>query len=416
MKVVLPYGTEAVPVVFPDTAEVQLIYPNEVPAGDEDEIITRALDSPVSGPYIQDFLSGPEEVWCIVNDATRPTPTPRMLRAVLGGLPESDRGKVRFMVATGSHRAPTDAEWPVIIGDSSGLGRVVVHDARAEDQLAVLGRSPGGHEIRLNKRIVDAEKLLLLNSVEPHYFAGYTGGRKSVFPGVAAYDTIERNHRLALEPGARSLRLSGNPVHEDMMACMDLLADKKIFSFQTVLNHRHRVVSAFAGGPDQSFERAVEKADGVFSVSLGESADAVVVVVLPPKDINLYQAQNAVENGRRILKEGGILILVTPCREGIGPDNFFRLLCDSENVTNVLERARMGYRLGYHKAVKFAETVQRGEVWTVTSLPDNQEREVFLHPFASIQNAVDQAYRMKGTGARTAVLFVGDKTVPTVTR
>jgi nickel-dependent lactate racemase len=416
MKVKLPYGRDTVPVVFPDNTDVQLIYPNEVPVGDEDEIIGGALDSPVSGPPIQDFFSGREEVWFILNDATRPTPTPRMLKAVLDRLPEIDRDKIRFMVATGSHRAPTDGEWSAIIGDRSRLARTVVHDARDEDQLAVLGRSPQGHQIILNKEIVKADKLVLLNSVEPHYFAGYTGGRKSIFPGVAAYDTIERNHRLALEPGAGSLKLSGNPVHEDMMAGMSLLNDKKIYSLQTVLNRRHRVVSAYAGDLDQSFGQAVDTADDVFSVTVEEEADIVVVVVLPPKDINLYQAQNAVENGRRVLKKGGIMILVTPCREGIGPDNFFHLLCDSENVTNVLERARMGYRLGYHKAVKFAETVQGGEIWTVTSLPDHQVRGIFLRPFASIQNAVDLAYQTKGAGARTVVLLDGDKTVPTVTR
>jgi len=415
MTVQIPFGGGKVPLDVASSHPLHLLYPNRVPSAAGTGTIEAALSTPLASCSLEEFMRGSGEIWFIVNDATRPTPTAMMLSAIHARVGETAMRRVRFLVATGSHPAPTKENLKRIFGPfyRELKERIEVHDAGDPTSLTRLGGSNAGHEIAINRHIATAERVILLNSVEPHYFAGYTGGRKSIFPGVAGYRTIEQNHRLAMEKGATSLKLKGNPVHEEMMAAMELLGDKPLFSLQLVLDHRHRVVGAFSGHLEKTHARAVEKADEVFAVETTVRADIVVVVVLPPKDVNLYQAQNAVENGRRVLQPNGILILVSPCREGIGPPRFHQLLSACGDPSEVYERVRQeGYRLGYHKAVRFAETLAGAEVWAVTGIEAGVLRSMFLRPFGDLREAVGEACARKGSSASLAVLMDGDKTVP----
>ncbi|MEJ2067607.1 MAG: lactate racemase domain-containing protein, partial [Deltaproteobacteria bacterium] len=145
-------------------------------------------------------------------------------------------------------------------------------------------------------------KIVAISSVEPHYYAGYTGGRKSFFPGAASYQTMEHNHRLALEEGVAPMALTGNPVHEDMVEAMGTLEGKEIYSLQVVLDRFHRICAAFAGSLEGSFAAAVQKAREVFAVEISARADIVVTIAPAPMDIDLYQAHKAIEHGKPALK------------------------------------------------------------------------------------------------------------------
>lgn len=411
MIVNIPYDGKVIGIDIPDRFQADIIYPNQVPGQRWKRCFARALENPVNSVSFKAFIQDSDELLFIVNDATRPTPTAK----ILGLLKRDLAGKTcRFLVATGTHRAPSGREIRSIFGKIYDEFRtnIFIHDARARDQMFRAGVAAGGHDIWINRAVAEAQKIVTINSVEPHYFAGFTGGRKSFFPGVAGYITVEQNHRHALSPRSSSLRLEGNPVHEDMMDSLRVLDGKDIFSIQVVLDRHHDVVAAYAGDIRHSFLMAVQKAREVFSVRVRGKADIVVSVVLPPKDINLYQCQNAMENAKRILRKGGILIVVSRCRDGIGPSGFFELLSGCRTVGEVLKKVGRGYRLGYHKAAKFASLADMAEIWAVTGLPESQLSRVFMRSFSGIQQAISQAIAIKGSEAEIAILMDGDKTVP----
>ena len=322
--------------------------------------------------------------------------------------------KVRFLIATGIHRAPTDEEYDFVFGDLRKTfgGSIYAHDARADKDLVSIGFSRNGTEMIVNRMAVEAHKLIIIGSVEPHYFGGYTGGRKSFLPGVAAYKTIEQNHKYALRPEARALALQGNPVHEDMMDALKTIEDKEIFSIQTVLDPEKRLYAVTAGNIRTSFDAAIEKADEVFSVPIKRKADIVVSVAPYPMDVDLYQSQKAIDNGKLALKEGGILIMVSKCREGIGEESFYNLLAGSDTPKGALETIDRGFVLGYHKAAKMAEVAEWAQMWAVSELPEEKVRNCFMKPFRSVQAAVDAAVEEKGKDAAVTVLTEGSVTVP----
>lgn len=412
MRLEIPYGKDGkVTVKVPDARVAGVFAPNDVPIGDETAVLRAAVERPIHAPPLREFLRGGGEVLFLVNDATRPTPTARVLDVIEEDLAGLD---VRFLVATGIHRAPTEEEYRQIFGHHLDRyrDRIHAHDAR-RDEMVTLGTSRAGTTMQVNRIGAQAERIVIIGSVEPHYFAGYTGGRKSFLPGIASFQTIEQNHKLALRPEAKALALEGNPVHEDMIDALSTVR-KAVFSIQTVLDKHHRVYAATAGHITDSFLAAIDKANEVFGARIPARADVVVSVVKYPQDIDLYQAQKGLDNGKLALAPGGILILVAKCRTGIGEESFARLLSSSDNPAHALDRIAARYVVGYHKAAKMAEIGLWAEMWAVTDLPPERVQGLFLRPFGSVQAALDAALAEKGKDAKVLFLLDGGLTVPLV--
>ncbi len=411
MRVDIRYGRDGCESVhIPEERFIGTFQPNEVLSRPAEEEIGAALNSPFGGESIESFLEGGEDILFIVNDGTRPTPTAAVLKALSKRV---DLGKARFLVATGTHREPTEEEYQMIFGDllDELRGRIYSHDS-VNDPMVDLGRSKNGTPMEVNKMAVDADRLIIITSVEPHYFAGYTGGRKSFMPGVASYRSIEINHKMAMRPEAQALVLEGNPVHEDMMDALEVV-DKRIFSVQVVLDRHQDVYRAAAGELHQAFFQAVEWANEVFSVDIPEKADVVISVAPYPMDVDLYQSQKALDNGKWALKEGGTIIMVSKCREGVGQDAFLDQLCSCADPRELIERLNLEYRLGYHKAAKMAEISTWAKVSAVTDLDPELMERAGLRPFPSVQAALRAACE-ENPGARILVLTDGSITIPRV--
>ncbi|MFC1936924.1 nickel-dependent lactate racemase [Chloroflexota bacterium] len=413
MLIEVPYGQETTRVEIGEDRVAGILEANDVFVADETETVQQAIENPVNSKSFRDFLSDARDVLFIVNDATRPTPTARVLEILYDDIKNHD---MKFIVATGAHRAPTDEEYRQIFGRyyEEFKSRIYTHDARADKDMVYAGTSRNGTEMYVNRLGIEAHKMAIISSVEPHYFAGYTGGRKSFLPGIAAYKSIEQNHRFAMDPSAKAMVLDGNRVHEDMVDALGAIRDKEIFSIMTVLDRNHRVYAATAGHIDDSFMAAVDKAKDVFAVKIQEKAEVVVSVTKFPMDIDFYQSQKALENGRLALKEGGILILVSKCRCGTGDETFIRLLCDCAAPEDALVKIKEGYVLGYHKAVKMAEILLWAEIYGVTDLPDEVLKGVFITPFSSLQEALNDALRKTGPDAKVLFMLDGSMIIPTL--
>ena len=412
MRIEIPYGEGRETAEIPDQNVGEIVHPNELPEADEISVLRQALDNPIGSVGLSEFLKGADSALVIVNDATRPTPTAKVLREISAHL---EGVEVKYIVATGMHRAPTEEEYRFIFGElyDDVSSNVFSHDSK-QSPMVDLGRTSRGTDVRMNSIIQETDRIIVIGSVEPHYFAGYTGGRKAFIPGVSAYETIEQNHKLALSLEAQALRLEGNPVHEDMMETMELLADKKVFSIMSVLDRNHEICAAFSGGLTESFEAAVKKADHVFVVPLKGKAEVVVAVTSFPHDIDLYQSQKALDNAKYAVKEGGILILVSACRTGVGPDTFLKLLASAETPKQALDKIAEGYKLGYHKAAKMAEIGLDKKMYAVTGLDRETAVKAHLIPMASVQEALDSALNEMGEAAKVTFIMDAVITVPKI--
>lgn len=412
MRVEVPYGGGIEAVEVPDENLGEIVYQKDVKTDDRVQIILDAVKKPLGSPPLSKFLNGAKDLLVIVNDATRPTPTWRIITAILPFLLNK---KTRFIVATGMHRAPTEEEYHYIFGDLWAAIKDDVHSHDSKnDEMVFLGTSKNGTPIKINKMVADADRIIVVSSVEPHYFAGYTGGRKSFLPGVSAYETIEANHKLALSLDAQSLKLDGNPVAEDMDDAMRLLKHKKIFSIMTVLDKSHRTCSAYAGDLKESFKMAKKMADEVFVIDLKRKYDIVVAVTAFPYDIDLYQSQKALDNAKYAVRDGGIIILVSACRDGIGPPNFLNLLGSASSPKEALDKIATGYKLGYHKAAKMAEIGLKCKMMALTRLPPEVARKAHLTPVSSLQEAIDSAIRELGPSSKVTFIMDAVITVPRI--
>ena len=413
MFVDIPYGGKKIRIKI--TEKYEVLTPNKVRVKDENEIITQGLRNPIDKESLEEFVANAKQLLVIVNDATRPTPTAKILKHLYPII--SSHPNIKFLIATGIHRAPTQKEYRFIFGDlyKKFQNRIYSHDARKDEDMIYLGRSKNGTEMYINKMVPETKNILVIGSVEPHYFAGYTGGRKSFLPGVASYKTIEMNHKLALDNNASPLSLKENPVNIDMIDAMNVLKNINVFSIQTILTGDHKIYAVTSGDLTRSFEIAIKYANEIFCVPLKEKGNIVITVAPYPMDIDLYQSQKALENGKLALQEDGIIILVSKCRAGIGEKTFLELLSKADTPQKVFEIISRGYKLGYHKAARIAQLKTWAEIWAVTSLNDKIIRKTMMKPYKDIQSAVDDAIKTiktKGKQPKIIILPSGSLTVP----
>ncbi|OPZ78214.1 MAG: hypothetical protein BWY79_00844 [Actinobacteria bacterium ADurb.Bin444] len=426
-RIAVPYAGGLAETEAPSGAKVLWAHAPIGTETDPRDMITRALAAPraqslvpsVFRPVLDPSTDGRMVV--VVNDATRPTPTGLALEALRsrGLLPETavKSGRVEILVATGSHARGTDSDLEQILGSANmeALSAAVRwHDGHDAAAHVYLGKTQRGTPVWVDRAVVTAHSLVLINSVEPHYFAGYTGGRKSIVPGVAGFATIEANHRFALDPAADILALAGNPVHEDLEEAVAMLRVGPLFSIQLVLDGAQVATAAFAGGLHETFASAVDAAARAFVVDIPHRFDIVVTTAAPPMDYDLYQSQKALENAAQAVRPGGALILVSGCRHGIGGRAFFDLLAAAGNPDAALRAAHASYRLGYHKAARLASLAQQFRLLAVTGLQPHESRTVFLEPFRTLDEALAAAQADLGPEPSILVLPDGCVTVPRV--
>ena len=416
MDITVPYGKdEKLTLNLNEKNLIGIFEPNEVDKFDEEKLIKDGLNTPLNQAKFDEFINTNEKIVVIVNDGTRPTPTAKVLKQIYPKI--KDKDKV-FIIANGCHRDPTLDEYEMIFSkeiyeEISKKGEVHSHNAK-DDEMVYLGESKNKTQMYLNKIVANAKKVIVIGSVEPHYFAGYTGGRKAFLPGTAAYDTITQNHKLALSLDAKALKLDGNPVHEDMVDAMKVLSGIDIFAIMSVLDRDHGIYHVSSGDLNDSFYDCIKKADEVFCVEIPRKADIVISVAPYPMDVDLYQSQKAMDNGKLALKDGGILITVAKCRTGIGPKTFYDLMASAPTPKEVLEKIEKEYKLGYHKAAKMAEISLWAKTWAVSDLSDEEMRDVHFKPYHDLQKAVDDAFSELGSDAEVIILPAGSMTVPKV--
>lgn len=313
----LPYGSSGFALSF-DPERFEIVAPPEVPHSTKQFLI--------DSPPLEEIARG-KRVLLIVSDLTRPTGTLEFLPPLL----ESIRGasKVAFLFATGLHRPLKDADKIAIVGETIFKAYPML-DHYPDQSNVYAGTTSRGNRVEINSQVFDYDLIVLTGSIGFHYFAGFTGGRKSLMPGVAAQTTIHFNHLLVLNqngpgrnPDVRVARLEGNPVHEDIVEGVKLVG-KPLFVFNTILDRRKKIEKVYAGHWERAHRAGCEDYLASHSVRLKTRRPLAVVSAGGfPRDINMIQTHKAYEFAQHAVEPGGTIILLAECREGMGHANFF---------------------------------------------------------------------------------------------
>jgi len=409
MKTTVLYAQLPTEIDLPESWSVREIRPKSVESTDAAVLIRRALEKPIDHERFGEFLARYESLLVIVNDHARGTPTPAILREIVPQL----RGK-RFgiIVASGTHALPSETDLrEVILGEfyDELRQRVIFHESK-NSEMIYLGTTSRGTRVEINRVVEDYDALIAINSVEPHYFAGFTGGRKSILPGIAAFDTIESNHSMALLDEARLLSLRGNPLHEDLEEAAHFLVDRKpVFAINTVQDGEGRIAQVVAGDIFKQLYVAADTAREIYAPMIEHPADIVIAVVHPPFDHDLYQGAKGFENTRFAVRDGGILILVAACYGGIGAEDYAQMMtcADSpEELYQKFQEIKQHYQLGWHKVGSIPPFLAKNQLWMVTKMDSDTVARMHMRRFGTLQEAIDAAREVVGEEAD--ILLVHD--------
>ncbi len=410
----LPYGHGALKARVPDANLQGVLLPKQsTAAADEATLLRQALAAPIGTPRLRDMVQPGQKVVIVTSDLTRPCPSERLLPPVLAelaaaGVPDGD---VSVVMALGLHRPMTAAEMADAVG-AEVYRRVEVLNHDPADCVG-LGVTPAGTPVEIFRLVVEADFRICLGNLELHYFAGYSGGAKALLPGCASRATLNANHAMMVRPEARAGRLAGNPVREDIEAGVALLGVN--FILNVVVDGAHQIVGAVAGDVTAAHRRGCELVAQRGIVDIEEPADAMLVSAGGyPKDVNLYQAQKALDNAAHAVRDGGVLILAAECPEGFGNTVCEAWLTGAHSPDEVLARIQRGFVLGGHKAAAIAAVQKRAKVFLVSALPEELVRRCHMAPFASLDAALAEALGTLGAAARVLVLPQGGSILPRV--
>jgi len=409
-KTRIRYGDDLIPVRLPADSQVTVAGRATGKGAVDPDILYNAIAEPLGMPLLSEFLQGAKSPLLIVNDGTRSTPTAEVLDQIAPDLAATPGWKI--IIATGLHRAPSEAELRAIFGRHLDTirHRILVHDGYDPESFHIVDGPDG--PIELNRAIFEADRLIPVNSVEPHFFAGYTGGRKSIIPGLSGFSTVERSHAGAMEVTAAQLRVAGNPVREFIHRNTRFLRPSTVFSIQTVLDRDNQIAAAFAGDIDKTFDAACESARNLYVVQIERRYDIVIAAVHPPLDISLYQAHKGWELTQPGVRDGGSMILTAPCREKIGSSFYAKRV--AENPDPALWPSLEGepYVMGLHKLVRKARARARFHLMAVTGIPHVEVARYGYDPHNSLDSALREA--VARAGERPDVLVVEDAALVTL--
>ncbi len=344
MDIKLPYSKEGMTLHLDEAFDYEIlesaIASMQKSGRTEDEIVMEAMANPIGSPKLSELSVGKEKVVIICSDHTRPVPSrhiiPFMLKEIREGNPGAD---ITLLIATGFHRETTEEELISKFGGEIVRNeRIVIHDSRDMDGMANLGVLPSGAPLLINKIAAEADLLVSEGFIETHFFAGFSGGRKSVLPGVSSKVTVLGNHCAAFidSPYSRTGVLENNPIHRDMLFAGRMA--KLSYIVNVIIDADKKVVYAVAGDAEKAHAAGCEYLRSYCQVTPKKQADiAISTNGGYPLDQNMYQSVKGMTAAEAALKDGGIIIMVSNCGDGHGGEGFYRALKDCESPAALME-------------------------------------------------------------------------------
>jgi len=415
MRVLLDYGRSGLAVDLPEKNVLKVLrYQPAAPLENPQEAVRRALEVPVGTPPLREIARGRRSACIAICDITRPVPNALILGEVLplletAGIP---RDQILILIATGLHRPNEGEELLEIVGPwVAGNFRVENHHGQVLEEHIYLGESPRGVPVWIDRRWVEADLKIAIGLIEPHFMAGYSGGRKLICPGLAALPTVRAWHspRFLEHPNARSGVLVGNPVHEENTWIAQRAGCD--FSINVVLDEKRRIVHVVAGEMVAAFEAGTRFVDSMVRDYLPQPADIVITTGAGyPLDATFYQSIKGMVAAEPVVKPGGTVILAAEISEGIGSPEFVQIFRENRSLDEFMHRIMETdyFRMDQWQLEEMAKVSRKARIVVVTGgLTPEQLKELFVESAPSVEAAVAEALSQYGSEASIAVLPKG---------
>lgn len=376
----------------------------------EDEV-ERALAEPIGAPKLEEVVKPGEKIAIVTSDITRPCPTWQIMPALLRHLYAAGvkREDITLVFALGSHRHHTPEEMQHLAGDLA-YNEITCVDSNPDDCIN-LGVTKSGTPVDITRVVAEADRRICLANIEYHYFAGYSGGAKSIMPGVSNRAAIQSNHSMMVRPEAHAGRLAGNPIREDIEEAAAICGIDYIVN--VVLDEHKQIIKAVAGDVTAAHRAGCAFLDTLYRKEIAKKADIVLVSQGgAPKDLNLYQTQKALDNAKHAVRDGGVIVLIGSCKEGLGEKTFQQWIEEATCPKDLIDRVQADFKLGGHKAAAIAMVLENADVYLVSEMPEELTKKCFLTPFSSAQQALDAAFAKLGQDASVLSMPYGGSTLP----
>ncbi|NLN14197.1 MAG: nickel-dependent lactate racemase [Tissierellia bacterium] len=414
MRLSIGFGHTPQDLYIDDNLVMGILEPNKIELGLTGvEEVKRSLQNPIGSPRLNQIVKKGEKVVIITSDITRPMPSYKVIPAILDELYEIGVAKedIAVVFALGSHRPHTEEEKIQLVGERV-YNEVSCIDSDPNDYVR-LGVTKRGTPVDIFRLVAEADKRICIGNIEYHYFAGYSGGSKAIMPGVSTPAAIQANHRNMLHEDARAGILDGNPVREDLDEAIEHCPID--FIVNVVLDENKEIIYSVAGDYIKAHREGCKFLDRIYKKELKEKADIVIVSQGgAPKDINLYQTQKALENAKYAVRDGGIIILVGSCKEGMGNKSFESWMVEGETPDELIDRIRKNFTLGGHKAAAIAGVLKKSRVFLVSELEPDFVRSIFLEPYSTVQEAYEDALKELGDVEKVLIMPYGGSTLPVI--
>jgi nickel-dependent lactate racemase len=411
-KIELKYGRSQISFDY-DENQFEVLGTERRNATLSDVEIGERLDNPIDSPPLEEVVQPGESVLIVVPDATRQTASGQIVNLIVrrlianGSMPFD----ISVIFATGIHRRVTDEEKQTILTPFIAQRvKTLDHNPRDLAQIVRFGETTGGIPIELNRALVEHDRVIIVGGIQFHYFAGFTGGRKLICPGLASTRTISETHRLAFDCETKSRRagvdlglLEGNAVHEAFAEVVGKLPPH--FAVNTIVNDAGEAVDLFCGDWQTSHRRACDAYAANHTVEIGEKRDTVIVSCGgAPHDINMIQAHKALETASRACTIGGTIIFLAECADGLGRSDFINWFA-AENSRKLAERLCESYQVNGQTAWNLLRRAEKFNIQIVTSLSENETRPMRMHKAHDFNEALTKT----DSGKRGYILPFGAK-------
>lgn len=419
MDIQLAFGKSGLTVRMPDDLDVTVLEPQFVPGvKDPEAALRKALKEPIGSKPLQDLISPEARVGVIFSDITRPAPNHLIIPAVLEVLGHVPREKITLFNALGTHRENTDDELRGMLGDGVvDEYRILQNNAFDNTTQVPLGTTGRGHDVWMNRELMSCDVKILTGFIEPHFFAGFSGGGKAVMPGMAGMMTVLGNHDAGMigDPKTNWGITRGNPVWEEIQEVCSKV--DPTFLFNVTLNKDKEITNVFAGDLEQAHAAGCEFVRKSAMVPVPEPFDVVITSNSGyPLDLNLYQAVKGMSAAAQVVKQGGSIIVAAECWDGI-PDHgmYKQLLSEAANPQDMLDRiCTPGFLEHDQWEAQIQALIQlKADVYVhSTHLSDELIVEAHLKPCPSIETTMDEILQKEGRQVRICVLPEGPQTIP----
>ena len=423
-KIELKYGSNIIEFTLPEKNLLKIITPKKInKLFNVKEKLLQTLRHPINSTPLAETikklsLKPHEYIVIILEDITRANPDySQLLNAIVEEILSSGirKEQIKFVIAAGTHRAQTKEENIKLYGEYLVNNfEIIQHDPDDKKNLTFIGTLSTGNKLYINSTVAKAKFKIGTGNIEPHTFAGYTGGRKCILPGVSARETIARNHSMVKRENVALGELDTNPIHCEMMEAAHLARLDFIINFIRT-SDTHEIVDIVSGDIEGAFYEGVKIAKEVSTVFVSQFAD--VVITSPggfPRDINFYQSQKALSLAAGVVKPGGGIILVAECREGIGQEVFANCLMAAKDVDEILRKEEKEIDVEEHRAYLTAKIFKRNYCISVTSLPENVIKSLHHEYAPTIDDAINKMKEKYGEDFKAYIIPSSSSILPKV--